>query len=447
MAITLIFIMCVVSLFLWKRRGNFSGKFIFLFATMWLVDVVLMSFDVYHVNGIRSTTMSLIIFSILLYILGYSLMKGYGENKVKRAALLSSFDKRIESFSRNKALQLIYTIAIIIILTQFFKVLPLLLAEGHMGGGLRVEALTGQLYSPLFYTFNNYIFSPLYRISLPLAGYFLITKKNLFTTFLTFIYCLLYPSLFGGRLSFFIFGFSVALCYLWCKSFNVIIIRKDIKSIITALSIAIVLLFTGMTIAKSGDVSDVKGSFEELKEDMVLQPLRYFVCPLKAFDYAIEHHYPSKLGGYMNGRATFASIDYYVNPVLNRMSGTHDPNANSIIGHLIQEEWISLSSDVPSWNALYTALLHFYVDFGVVGCLFFSFLFGILTRWAINKMTLKVSLPYFFLAFFFMTMSFMSCFSYYPVGGDVMPFLLYIFIWIKLEKSSYVLLQRKRFVY
>ena len=438
MSVVLIILLLIVVLVLWHSHSDFYGKYIFLFGTVWLVDVVLMSLDVCKVNGIKSNTMSIIVSSTLLYILGFCSLKGKKVSSGNRETLLLMLDKKIEIFARSWLLKLFYMGALIAVLTQFIKVIPLLMMEGQLGGGLRVEALTGLLYSPMFYTFNWYLFSPLYRITLPLTAYLLVTKKDVTTTQLTFLYCLFYPSLFGGRMSFFILGFSVVLCFLWCKSMQVNSVRKDIKRIFVILAVGIVLLFTGMTIAKSGDVSDAKGSFEELKEDIVRQPLRYFVCPLKAFDYAIEQDYPLKLGGYMNGRATFACVDYYVNPVVNKMTGNHNPNSNSKIGYLIQEEWISLSNNVPNWNALYTALLHFYLDFGVIGCFMFSLLFGLITRITINWATQWVSLPLFVLAFFAMTMSFMSFFSYQPVGGDVLPFLFYILVWNLLTKKRYV---------
>ena len=248
-------------------------------------------------------------------------------------------------------------------------------------------------------------------------------------------------------MAFFVFGFTVFLCYLWLKNSTHKLVRQDIKRIAAVLAVVVVSLFSIMTIAKSGDVTNAESSFKELREDMVNQPLRYFVCPQKAFEYAIEHDYPSKLGGYMYGRATFACIDFYVNPVMNKMEGSHNPNANSKIGYLIQDEWISLSPNVPNWNALYTALLHFYLDFGVIGCLVFSLLFGILTRWAINKLLKKASLPFFILSFFFMTKCIMSFFSYQPVGGDVLPFLLYCMLWNLFEKNHYGTNTRTRLVH
>ena len=444
MAITLIILFLVIIFFLWHTRKFFYGRYILLFSSMWFASMILMAFDVCQVNGILSSTMTIIVSSTILYIGGYCLFRkkrfdnGY--------SYLVELDRRINRIFRSKFVILFYCAMIVILFYQFVQILPLLLIEGNMGGGLRVDALLGNLYSPLFYTFNSYLFAPLYNITLPLSGYLIVTNKKWLAQLLTAIYCILYPSLFGGRIAFFVFGLAVLVCYLLCKNSVYNYVRKDIKRLSYLLILFVVVLFSIMSIAKSGDVTNMKDSMEELSDDMLRQPLCYFVCPQKAFDYAIQNNYSSRMGGEMYGRATFASIDYYVNPIINNLEGSHNPNANSIIGHIIQEEPISLSNDVPTWNALYTALFHFYLDFGVIGCLIFSFMFGVLTRLTIILFLEKGSLALFALSFFFIKNSMLSILSYQPVGGEVVPFLVYILLWVIYDKKFYGK-QKQRFFY
>lgn len=444
MALALIILFIIIIYFLWHTRKFFYGRYILLFSSIWFATMILMAFDVCQVNGILSSTMAIILSSTIFYIVGYCLFKKNRSDNTY--SFLAGLDHRVNRLFSSRIVILFYLVMIIILFYQFVQILPLLLIEGNMGGGLRVDALLGNLYSPLFYTFNVYVFAPLYNITLPISGYLIITNKRVLAQILTAIYCILYPSLFGGRIAFFVFGLAVLICYFLCKNNVFNYVRKDMKRLAYMLILFVMVLFSIMSIAKSGDVTNMKGSLEELSDDMLRQPLRYFVCPQKAFDYAIHNNYTSRMGGDMYGRATFASIDYYVNPIINNMEGGHNPNANSIIGHIIQEEQISLSNNVPTWNALYTALLHFYLDFGVVGCLLFSFLFGFLTRWTIIQFLEKGSLAFFALSFFFIKNSILSILSFQPVGGDVIPFMLYISLWIIYDKNLYGK-HKKRFLY
>ena len=51
-----------------------------------------------------------------------------------------------------------------------------------------------------------------------------------------------------------------------------------------------------------------------------------------------------------------------------------------------QNETIQVSSDVPNFNALYTALFWFYLDYGILGIVVFPLLFGLLLRGSILLM-------------------------------------------------------------
>lgn len=431
--VLLIILLFVIFSILWKSRGSFSGKFILLFAGVWFLDLFLVAVDATQVGGVRFAVFGLVLASVLTFIIAFRLMP-----KQEVDAEYSHFciDKRIDALFNFKIINLAYIILLGYVVMNLMFVLPILLAAGNMGVGLRVDSLTGNLYPPLFYLVNVYVLAPVYNITLPLMAYLFISGKHKFSFVITLLYCILYPSLFGGRMSFFIMGFIILLCYLWVISCKENYIRKGFNKFVTIMASGIVVLFTIMSIAKSGDITNVEQSFQDLKDDLLTQPMKYFSCPVKAFEYAIDHDYPKRIGGYMHGRATLAALDYYINPISNSLSGLSNPNANSVIGHVIQDEWISFSAEVNSWNALYTALLHFYLDFGWFGCILFSFIFGLIASKSCNSVIRSGSVPLLVLSFFVMSKCIMSVMSYYPVDGDVVPFMIYLFIWRFLEKRG-----------
>ena len=431
--VLLIILLFVIFSILWKSRGSFSGKFILMFAGVWFLDLFLVAVDASQVGGVRFAVFGLVLASVLAFIIAFRLVR---KQEVDAEYSHSCIDKRIDALFSFKIINLAYIILLGYIVMNLMFALPILLAAGNLGGGLRVDALTGNLYSPLFYLVNVYVLAPVYNITLPLMAYLFINGKHKFSFVITLLYCILYPSLFGSRMSFIVMGFIIILCYLWVKNCKGNYIRKGFNKFVTIMVSGIVALFTIMSILKSGDITNAEQSFQDLKDDLITQPVEYFSCPVKAFEYAFDHNYHQRMGGYMHGRATLAALDYYVNPILNSLSGLRNPNANSVIGHIIQDEWISFSLEVDSWNALYTALLHFYLDFGWIGCLLFSFLFGLIASKTCNSLERSGSVPVFVFSFFVMIKCIMSVISFFPVGGDVLPFIVYVVVWRTLEKMQ-----------
>ncbi|MBM6884028.1 O-antigen polymerase [Bacteroides caecigallinarum] len=429
--IVILFIIVVTSL--WKNRESFSGKFILIFSGVWFLDMFLVALDASQVGGVKFSILLLVIVSVLAFIMAFMLFR-HTRHNVEISHLY--IDKRVDALFNIKIVNIVYIALLGYIVMNIIFVLPILLSAGNMGGGLRVDSLTGNLYPPLFYLLNVYVLGPVYNITLPLMAYLFISGKHKSSFIITLLYCVLYPSLFGGRMSFFIIGLIILLCYLWLTSCKSNYIRKRFKWYVTIMISGIIVLFTIMSIAKSGDITNVEQSFYDLKEDLIKQPIKYFSCPVKALEYAIYNDYPQRMGGYMHGRATLAAFDYYINPIFNILNGTHNPNANSVIGHVIQNEFISFSTEVGYWNALYTALLHFYLDFGWIGCILISFIFGIIASKSCNFVMRTGSLPLFVLSFYILSKSIMSVMSYYPVDGDVLPFLIYIIIWRTKEKRT-----------
>jgi len=104
----------------------------------------------------------------------------------------------------------------------------------------------------------------------------------------------------------------------------------------------------------------------------------YSVGPFRALDYALSH--PS-IFGFHFGRLTFAAVDEMIGIPI-RMIGFDYPIMNRQIGAIIQDEIIFIGTS--DFNALYTSVLRFYYDFGVLGVAVLSFLFGAVLRGAVQ---------------------------------------------------------------
>lgn len=427
----IVFLFSIVFFRRLHYRHEFTDRFILLFCALWFLDLLMLLFDVPLVGGIKPSIMALVVASLLSFVCGFLTLRVPQSITVNTQEII---DRKVESLFSSNLVKLFYLLLLGYVIFQFIKVLPILILNGNMGDGLRVDALTGQLYSAWFYKINTYVLAPVYNLTIPLCAYLFITGKKQFCFVITLLYCLIYPSLFGGRTSFFVLALVMLLCYMWCTRNDSKYLRKNFNKFALIMGGSVVFLFVFMTIAKMGDVSNFQGSFNELKEKFITQPVQYFSCPVKAFEYGVTNDIQNQMGGYLYGRATFASLDFYINPIINSLNGVHDPNANSTIGYVLQNEWIFLSQAVPDWNALYTALMHFYLDFGWFGCLMFSFFFGLIAKRVCRSVMTTASLPIYLLSFFILSKCIMSIMSYYPVDGDIVPMFIYIIIWKNYEK-------------
>lgn len=114
----------------------------------------------------------------------------------------------------------------------------------------------------------------------------------------------------------------------------------------------------------------------------------YTVGPLRALDYALEN-YVSILG-YNFGRMTFGAIDEVIGWEATAFGVPYEIMNFNYGG--ITQKTIFIGKG-QGFNALYTALFHFYFDFGWMGIVLFSFVFGALLSYFIKKVDMCCSIP------------------------------------------------------
>ncbi len=118
------------------------------------------------------------------------------------------------------------------------------------------------------------------------------------------------------------------------------------------------------------------------------QVILYFTGSIRAFDYSLINNYRDNIisqYGHTWGGATFAGINEVV-VMFFRGLGREIPTVNMMLGTLTQPA-IFIGENIQ-YNAFYTAVFNFYMDFGVFGILLFSGLFGAYSSFVIRK-TLK----------------------------------------------------------
>lgn len=143
----------------------------------------------------------------------------------------------------------------------------------------------------------------------------------------------------------------------------------------------------------------------------------YSVGPFRALDHAVQH--PSRYGVHA-GRLTFGAVDEMIGYPL-RQLGFDYPIANHIVGEVLQEP---IQIGGMEFNALYTAPFRFYFDFGVVGVIALSFVFGAAVRGAVRWFQASPTAPTLAILLFLFGVSILSTQTWHLASPSSVVFLV-----------------------
>lgn len=160
-------------------------------------------------------------------------------------------------------------------------------------------------------------------------------------------------------------------------SYKSIVLNSMLKGIAKSSFFIIVFLtlLTVVTASRNILLSDMSSTiFVDFFDETLRQASVYFVGPIRAFEYGINHNYVDKFGLFF-GRATFAGFDDLIGNVLSVL-GIPYKTSNILIGGMLAPR-IYIGS---GFNYAYTHFFIFYLDFGYFGVIILSFIYGIFMR-------------------------------------------------------------------
>lgn len=123
----------------------------------------------------------------------------------------------------------------------------------------------------------------------------------------------------------------------------------------------------------SGILDVIKYQFDQVFE--------YFLGSFRMLDNLIQRGF-TEISSMMYGRATFAGIEEIIlYPI--KFFGSDILSSNQILGEITQKS-IAIGANTPYFNAFYTNIMNFYLDFGIIGVMVFSMLHGMFVKFVIN---------------------------------------------------------------
>ena len=363
-----------------------SKKMLNMFVIYWFISIILASLRVYDIFKVSIYTYALVFIGVFSFSFGFLIVAK------KRNNCLEITKEDISSQVIRLSGNIFYRIMMVLASIYIYSLLVIFFNKILLYGSLasvRTEFYAAELYGPLFGQINAFFLRPLYLITLPVFAYLLLYKRNWFCLLLGF-YLFGYESLGGGRIGYvrIIVGIIfVAYCLL-----NTFKNKKRFGY--TIIIIGAVLIFGLLSIvsaARQGEVGLDSSTRRSGAETTSKHIISYTACPIVAFDHSIEYDYKGLLGGYQYGNLTFTPVLGSVNLFSSRFGMTIPLKLNELIEYK-QNIPIDISPDMD-WNALYTANLYYYLDFGLFGIILFPFLFGLLISGLITKLYKYKSLP------------------------------------------------------
>lgn len=386
---TIIAVLLGIIFFSIVRNQNIdtaSKKMLKMFIVYWFISIVLASLRVFDIFEVGIYTFILIFLGIASFVSGYLIIA----NKRSPTIQMSKDDisSQVEKLSSNVIYRLVVIGASIYIYSLLVIFFDKLLFYGSLSN-VRMDFYTADLYGPAFGQINAFILRPLYLVSLPVFAYLVLYKRSWLCLLLGF-FLFGYESLGGGRIGYIRIVLAVVfLAYCLLDTFK----EKKIQGYIILIvgGLLIFSLISVVSAARMGDVGMDSETRHTGAEKTLEHIMSYTACPIAAFDYSINHGYKELMGGYQFGNLTLTPVTSFINLFTSRIGLTIPTNLNELIEYK-QNTPIMISQEMD-WNALYTANLYYYLDFGILGVIFFPFILGLIVSGLVSKMYKYKSLP------------------------------------------------------
>lgn len=425
------FVFCI-SIYVVKDKA--SRLFFLIIGGYWCISLIISLFNPFELYPVSVYAYFLLCLGYSSFFIGYA-FNIHGFTKVKSNDNFSS----VHLLFNNRLLKFVYLLSFGILFYLATTQWKLIVLQGALGS-LKLDffELVFNNNSILYFSYQTFIF-PLFHFSCFLLAFLILDKCVYDKKYILFLaaYAVIF-SFVGGKRGYFliIIEYFLIIFILLNIAFNKAKFWNIIKSslIITIPSLFIVIGAAFMTALTGGTDMD-KDRMHEASSSNAKNLIVYTVGAYRAFDYALNHDYVDKAGGYTLGRATLGgAIDYYGSGVLSRLGFPIEPVRAKTMSTL-QNENLTIGNGTD-FNFAYTSFMYFYYDFGVIGIVIFSFLFGLFTRGSLKGYSRNRTIGALGLICFLFIACLQFCQNWFNIALSTQPTLLLLYILDKFERKK-----------
>lgn len=356
-----------------------SKLFLLSFQIIWLLVLSVSTFQPYDLFLPTYFTYFLLITNVCCFSLGFFVIKIHSRNRISTKQI----DDLALKILKNHTFRILLLIAGLISLYYYSIVQVVLQATGNLAE-IRAEFYSGELLGPSYNVLNGIFLQPMLIICYPLLGFALYYKNWMVIPL--FFFMILINSLAGGRFGYVKIFYALIFFFGCVKHLN--------KKKIIGLSLGAVTLFFALSYITASR-NDATGSISNriaTGVDETLEHITTYACgAVVALDYSIENDYVKQIGGHTYGAVTGSSIVQIAYIICNKIGVPFSQPFEPLV-KIKQDRYIQVGHS-QNFNALYTAVLYFYTDFGVIGVIIIPFILGLLCRLFIKIFLRYENLP------------------------------------------------------
>ena len=365
-----------------KNTEQNYKKLLYIYLITWAVALVLSSYGFFDMEVPSDFAYFLLLLHLVGFVVGALLISTSVKGKSSQTEL--SF-KRIEDglvqILESPVFRMIIVLMAIYVTYVFSKYWVKVLLYNN------ISETRGQLvdiYGGFYYTFARpLLFLPTTILCYILFGYAIFKKRD-WVCLLMGYYLIVNASLTGGRIGYFFIAIGAVFV-------NVFIIKAKLGKNWPKIVMAIAALYgvvVLITTFRSGTISIDQGNMEYGVEVANEQIVTYTVGPQAAFNYAIDNDYLRQVGGFGYGSFTLTPVVSLIDLFTFTFGGVRVNSHNMKLISQLEDTPIYLAGGTQGWNALYTSVIFYYMDAGVIGVFLFPLILGMLFSFLVRK-TLK----------------------------------------------------------
>ena len=377
--IVLVGVTLILSVWNSHSVDKITKRLFIIYLVWWIIPVSLSDLGLEGLYHVTNWSMFLQLLHLIAFTLGVLTYR----NNTKRVYLTNNnieqtLESQLSRIMENKFFIAILIVALLLAI-YYFTIYQAMVALYERASVARNAYYEGELFGPEFYYVNGLILRPVNFMCLTLFGYSVLKKRN-WVCLLMGLYLVIKASINASR-------FEITYIIFAVVFMNFLISKQSIVKKIPYLLVSLIIFYIAISYTTAIRHGYFDFSAESIYENGMQktneQLITYDVGAQVAFNYALEHDYLGKMGGHSYGGLTFCSFTNFINFVTARLGLTVN-QAIEDYAQLAQNNIIWVADDVEH-NALYTSSLIYYLDAGVLGVIFFPFIFGLFFHYIIRK--------------------------------------------------------------
>ena len=402
----IIFLVCLVLFIFFNFFIKNTLKKIILnsYILIWTIVLLTSSFNPYKLYNVSDETYFIVFLSLFMFLIGtFTISGNYIKTKSNENQNKELIYKTLQDIGKNKYVFIIMIINVILIARYYLLYQAAVTLVGASEARM-LRFFAGALFkSTAEIYFYNYYFETISIISVLYFSLSFVLNKINKLSILCIVFSYFFSSIGSGRFFLVELGYYILILYIIKKVYFKLKTPRILKAtilftfgILYLMSIYFVNFRRGIKLINSDTFLD--------GNDLLLeQAVVYNIGALRALDYGLNN-LTDKIN-YQYFRLYLGGLDELFAVFLN-LIGAKVSYANAEMGNILFNE-VNIG-DKTTFNALYTNIIHMYLDFNLLGVILCSFLNGYFFSYLFKRFSLAPSIFNIFVLVFFTVQLYLS---------------------------------------